>query len=227
MQNLAVQGLPMSLTEWGGTGTDNAVNEAALATILNETARLVFGMPGTSGITLWNLRNSGGVFAPVGTLYDANWTIRDTGVAWQALMNQWDTQESLVVDPNGRVDFTGFYGEYEIEIDGEIFDLDLSKGTEDYFLVVAVPGDFDDDLDVDDADLAIWESAYGANATGDADGDGDSDGADFLIWQQWSGFDASPLSAASTAVPEPSSLVLAALGWLALSRRRTAVGLVA
>lgn len=69
--------------------------------------------------------------------------------------------------------------------------------------LAASPGDFDDDGDVDGADLVIWKGAFGATALGDADGDGDSDGADFLEWQrQYTG----PLPSTSTvaAVPEPT-----------------------
>lgn len=73
---------------------------------------------------------------------------------------------------------------------------------------------------------------------GDFDGDGDVDGADFLEWQRtdgtpgglanWQGNYPPPLSAVSsvTAVPEPASVALTALGALnvaCLSRRRRIV----
>jgi len=71
---------------------------------------------------------------------------------------------------------------------------------------------------------------------GDFDGDGDRDGADFLLWQRdlgdagslavWeANFGVPPLSAITSAVPEPASLLLAlfaSLG-LPLSRRRSTV----
>ncbi len=75
--------------------------------------------------------------------------------------------------------------------------------------------DFDLDQDVDLADLALWQSGYSlrpANySDGDADGNLASNGADFLIWQQQSGSGVAPLQAATTSVPEPSSLVLACI----------------
>ena len=49
--------------------------------------------------------------------------------------------------------------------------------------VVAAPvysADFDEDGDVDAADLAQWQGDLGLNGDSDADGDGDSDGAIFL-----------------------------------------------
>ena len=78
--------------------------------------------------------------------------------------------------------------------------------------VVSTPffsADFDNDGDVDNTDLAIWQGAYDLNQLGDADGDNDTDGADLLLWQRQ--FGASPGSAvgagAESTVPEPSSLV--------------------
>jgi hypothetical protein len=84
----------------------------------------------------------------------------------------------------------------------------------------AIPGDFDRDGDVDDADLVVWQQGYGdlENGVADADGDEDSDGRDFLIWQRnYTG----PLPAAvGSGIPEPSSTVLAMMCGLTLLRLR-------
>lgn len=67
----------------------------------------------------------------------------------------------------------------------------------------ALPGDFDGDGDVDDADLTNpavgWQARYGNDLIGE----------DFLTWQQQ--FGAGTL-AAVTAVPEPTAIVLILLG---------------
>ncbi|QEG34746.1 PEP-CTERM sorting domain-containing protein [Bythopirellula goksoeyrii] len=83
-----------------------------------------------------------------------------------------------------------------------------------------IPGDFDDDGDVDGADLNQWQGDYGVNGGSDADVDGDSDGRDFLIWQR--SYTGPMLVASSTSIPEPTSLALLAAGGgaLALKRRR-------
>jgi hypothetical protein len=62
--------------------------------------------------------------------------------------------------------------------------------------------DFDQDGDVDSADLATWKNAYGVTTVADANDDGDSNGADFLTWQrQYTG----PHSLVhALSVPEPS-----------------------
>lgn len=88
----------------------------------------------------------------------------------------------------------------------------------DNFLVRDVsPADYDIDGDVDAADLATFEAAYGSTAAGDTDGDGDTDGADFLVLQR--DFDGvAPLSALDS-VPEPSSLALVLVAMTFCSRR--------
>jgi hypothetical protein len=73
---------------------------------------------------------------------------------------------------------------------------------------IAVPSfaaDFDEDGDVDGDDFLVWQASFGVNAGGDADDDGDTDGDDFLIWQGQFG---SGSGAGSTAVPEPTSVLL-------------------
>ena len=49
--------------------------------------------------------------------------------------------------------------------------------------------DFDEDGDVDRADLTTWQNGYGITGAtdyhqGDADGDQNVNGKDFLIWQR-------------------------------------------
>jgi hypothetical protein len=86
-----------------------------------------------------------------------------------------------------------------------------------------IPADFDNDGDVDAADLGQWRTAYGINAVGDADGDGDSDGNDLMIWQRNVGVDLTPAVPAGAAVPEPAGAALVAMMIAALAapvRRR-------
>lgn len=83
--------------------------------------------------------------------------------------------------------------------------------------VVSAPSlnaDFDEDGDVDGADLAKWKLGFGvaSGAThmqGDADGNGAVDGADYLAWQQQ--FGTTPATPSAGAVPEPASILLVCL----------------
>jgi hypothetical protein len=92
-----------------------------------------------------------------------------------------------------------------------------------YVALAGVPGDFDNDGDVDAGDLARWRTGFGkstgAVATdGDANGDQDVDGGDFLVWQRNLG--TAPPPAGASGVPEPTSAPWAAMAICALARKR-------
>lgn len=81
-------------------------------------------------------------------------------------------------------------------------------------------GDFDNDGDMDGADLSVWAAASSGGTTADSDADGDSDGADFLTWQRhFTG----PRTGTLSAVAEPACgwLVVSGLGVVLLLRRNT------
>ncbi len=220
LQNLSVTGLPISLTEFSVSPNSGGVTttEQRSAQIYNESLRMLFGTPQATSFLIWE------PWPPATTdnttIFDNNWNLRDSGDALVALMNAWTTPtQTLTVGPDGAIDYTGFYGDYEITVGGQTFDLSLVKGTESYSLLVAVPGDFDGDFDVDGADLAVWLAGYGVDATGDADDDGDTDGRDFLIWQRNLGQDFS--QAAASSVPEPAAKLLLLVGCFVVRRRRS------
>ncbi len=101
------------------------------------------------------------------------------------------------------------------------FQATFTNGDSGLFLFSSFAADFDNDGDVDDADLAIWNTSYATNSGADADSDGDSDGNDFLIWQQQFGNGVSPL-AVSKSVPEPLSegLLILGIAWTIVGRQR-------
>jgi hypothetical protein len=86
-----------------------------------------------------------------------------------------------------------------------------------------IPADFDNDGDIDGADLGQWRTAYGTTNVGDADGDGDSDGNDLLIWQRNAGVDLTPAVPVGATVPEPATAILAAAALAAFAARRRQV----
>lgn len=104
---------------------------------------------------------------------------------------------------------SGYSGVYGI---GHVFYTDADFTIDNFrseSLGASLPGDFDDDGDVDGVDLAEWKDDFGVNGDSDADQDGDTDGADFLVWQQnWTG---APAAAAAAAVPEPATLGMAGI----------------
>jgi hypothetical protein len=79
--------------------------------------------------------------------------------------------------------------------------------------------DFNEDGVVDEFDLQYWRNSYGVatdarKLQGDADGDGDVDGRDFLFWQRQFNSGMATLQSNSLGIPEPSSCLLTATGWL-------------
>jgi hypothetical protein len=77
--------------------------------------------------------------------------------------------------------------------------------------------DFDEDGDVDGADLARWKTGFGkvnsaTHLQGDANANGAVDGADFLVWQRQLGSDLAV--SATRAVPEPAPWLLVGLALL-------------
>jgi hypothetical protein len=89
-------------------------------------------------------------------------------------------------------------------------------GKGDYTLTVSYDGDTDRDNDVDGDDLMNMLLGAGtpepSREDGDADRDGDVDRDDLIVWQINAGFGLAPAEAPGQtgAIPEPSSLTLAA-----------------
>jgi hypothetical protein len=224
LQNLSVTGLPITLSEFGvGTGDGTTTTQAA--TYLTDTMRMMFGTPNATTFMMWGFwANDVWSQAPLAALANSDWSITPVGVAFDELMNQWDTDLTLTVGEDGAIDFTGFYGDYDVTIDGVTYQLSHAKGVTDHELVLALAGDFDGDGTVDAADLALWDQGFSeASPLGDADGDLDTDGADLLVWHQQLGRSVTPPLAvsASAVVPEPAStaLLLLAASFVSVERR--------
>jgi GH35 family endo-1,4-beta-xylanase len=226
LQNLSVTGLPISLTEFSVSPNAGGVitTEQRSAQIYDETLRMFFGTPQATSFLIWE------AWPPATTdntnIVDANWNLRASGQALVDLLNAWTTPtQNLVVGPDGTVDFTGFYGDYEVTIGSQTLDLSLLKGTQVYSLVVA-PGDYNGDGTVDAADYTMWRKTIGSADDLRADGNGNLviDSGDYDIWRAAFGrmydfgLDAADIAAAT--VPEPASLLLLLFGCSLVGRRR-------
>jgi endo-1,4-beta-xylanase len=155
VQNLAVEGLPITLTEFG---VNSGATSTQAASILSHAMQLYFGTPNAEGFFMWGFQaeNSGtNLFAPAAALYQVNtsdwntWTITDAGKVWQDMLgiqdwdgnpnDAWTTHVTATVGADGTIDFNGFYGDYNVTINGQTYDLDFTKGVSDYVLTVPEP----------------------------------------------------------------------------------------
>ncbi len=258
LQSLSVQGLPLSLNEFGvGAGGTSAT----VSTILTDSLRLMFGSANATGFYMWGFQAENGgsnLFQPAAALYSVNtsdWNtmaLTDAGKAWQDLLgiqdwdgnpnNGWSTHlnaangNASTVNPDGTINFNGYYGAYKLTIGGKSYDLNFTKGTPNYSILVnAVPGDFNFDGVANNADVQAMLAALqdlnsfkSANnlsdsnllAIGDLNGDHAVDGADIPVMLNRLVSGNSPAG-----VPEPSAIwhLLISATFLArrsLNRRR-------
>lgn len=209
-QNFSVTGLPISLTEFG-VQTGGGTTTAQAATYLEDTMRMTFGSANATTFVTWGFwANDIWNQAPLAAMMDANWNLTQAGQVYQDLMAEWDTDLTLQVGPDGTIDFSGFYGVYEITIDGQTFILDLTKGQSQYSLAVA-PCDYNADGLVDAADYTLWHDTLGSTADLRADGNGNFiiDEGDFDVWKSLFGTSyAGAGQGSAAAVPEPGTWLL-------------------
>ena len=78
-------------------------------------------------------------------------------------MAEWNTRRDAHGGPDGMLSFDGFYGDYELVINGHSYPLTLVKGTTEYVLNIPEPNaaDFNVDDTVDGLDLVAWKTNFG------------------------------------------------------------------
>jgi len=145
--NLATANLPLSLSEFGVQDLGAPAPQRA-ADILADTVRLCFGHEKMTTFITWGFWASRmWRVAPAGALMDAHWNITPAGRVWQQLMGvrdwaipnlpTWTTDVSLATDAQGRVNFVGFYGDYEVISGQQRGEFTLTQGTPNYTVAVS------------------------------------------------------------------------------------------
>ena len=143
---------------------------------------------------------------------------------WQTLMNQWSTDLTLPVGPDGTIDFSGFFGKYEVTVDGQTFELDPHQGRFALFAGRRARR-LQRRRDRQCQRLHVWRDTLGStdDLRADGNGDGTIDELDYDLWKSLYGTAyAQGGGQVSTAVPEPASAVLVACGLVAAAVRRAA-----
>jgi len=142
LQTMAWFEYPITLTEFGvNTG------DAYAPDILLDNMRLVFGSDVTDGFLLWGFWEPR-MWQPVtgAALYDSDWNLTESGKVYQQLLGihdwqladvpVWTTDLALLTDENGRIDFRGFYGDYDLLIGDTKWAVSIVEGVSDYELTM-------------------------------------------------------------------------------------------
>lgn len=135
-------GKPIVLSEIG-LSTDDEELQAAAA---EQLYKICFSVKNMSGVFWWNLddngilcdkqRNTGSENLPYGGLC-RNGRPKAAYKVLDRLINEEWTTSGNNISSNGVVRFRGFYGEYEITIDGKVYNVNLSKnGNKEVFIEV-------------------------------------------------------------------------------------------
>jgi GH35 family endo-1,4-beta-xylanase len=225
-QDLAVTGLPISLTEFGVQNSQSgagATTPTLAAQYLTDTMRMTFGNPAVTTFDMWGFwANDMWSQAANAPLLDANFNLTVPGQAFVNYMNQWSTDTTVPVAADGTVNFNGFFGKYQLSVGVYKATMSFDKGTDQYSLSYNIgAGDYNFDGVVNAADYTVWKDTMGSTTDlrADADNDGMVDDGDYGIWVSNFGtvYVAGGAGAsASAAVPEPSTAMLLLIGAVAL-----------
>ncbi len=146
-------GLPLYITEITvpGAGDNGALIQAE---IIEDLYRLWFSIKNMAGITYWNLGDGtghggtdatiegvGGQNEALAGLLDENMNPKPAYQVLDKLINnEWKTNTSLKSNREGKANFRGFYGIYEIKIisDGktQVCEINLGKGKNKPFILI-------------------------------------------------------------------------------------------
>jgi GH35 family endo-1,4-beta-xylanase len=234
LQNLSVEGLPLSLTEFGlGSSTSMADSQNLGPAALENTMRMLYGTPLATTFMMWGWWDTSGSAYPPAAMLDnsqGNNVLTPIGQRWQNLMSTFSTHVTPTVNADGTINFTGFYGDYALTIGGRSFNLDLTKGATQYTLLVnPVQGDFNLDGKFTNLDIQAMldalanPSGYEAQngltpndllTLGDFNGDKSFDAAD--LQPMLNALTSLGGAGAVSTVDEPPALVLCLIAALAL-----------
>ncbi len=218
-------GLDIQVTEFDYTTT----NEELQAAYLRDFYTAMFAHEGVSDVLMWGFWEDA-LWSPEAALFRSDWSAKAAGEAYMDLVfNQWWTDERASSDSGAEATVRAFKGRHDVSaaFGGSTTTAQtlLSDGgatltlTLDFLL-----GDYNRDGVVDAADFTLWRDSEGqevaaAGLGADGDGDGVIGPGDYAVWESYYG----TRLPASTALPEPTSLVLAiAIGGLAFAAQNRA-----
>ena len=153
--NLSVDGLPISLTEYGQQSTLSA---SVAPTTLDDALRLLYGSPLVNTFMIWGWWNGATGSMDSSVLVNqtwknpnGTWNLTAAGQIFVNDMNAWTTPtQTLIANASGQINFNGTYGSYYLggqptgaeNANLLPFDLTTSPGTSTYNTNVAEPSNW-------------------------------------------------------------------------------------
>jgi GH35 family endo-1,4-beta-xylanase len=111
LQPLAALGRPIWATEFDAPHT----NVTTSADNIENFFRICFSHPNVEGIIMWGFMQDQ-MWRSDAYLVTSTGTLTERGVRYEALMDEWTTNDSNTTDASGRVSFRGFHGTYRITL---------------------------------------------------------------------------------------------------------------
>ena len=126
--------------------TQDAADEESQADVLERLYSVWFSHENVSQIIYWNLADGYAAFTTPGNMADGENYFRggllrfdmSEKPAYKRLKHLikevWTTNETLSVNENGEVSFRGFYGEYEVTVDGKKYRVNFEENDKEAVL---------------------------------------------------------------------------------------------
>jgi GH35 family endo-1,4-beta-xylanase len=111
LQPLAALGRPIWATEFDAQHS----NATTSADNIENFFRICFSHPSVAGIIMWGFMQNQ-MWRPDAYLIDGSGNLSVRGQRYEALMNEWTTNDVNITDLDGIVGFRGFQGTYEITL---------------------------------------------------------------------------------------------------------------
>lgn len=195
LDNLADSGKPIWITEFDCPVADEMRRAEALETVY----RAAFSHPSVEGILMWGFWAGSLNNGPDAALVNLDWSLTESGIRYQALMDEWSTEASGATDALGTFEFRAYHGRHAISVElggvlhEAVLELTAGDGTFIHLVVLDQPGacivcvaDLNQDQLVDGTDLAELLGGWGGAGPTDLDGSGITSGADLaLLLAEW------------------------------------------
>lgn len=185
--SVAEVNLPIWVTEFDLSQPDENIR----ADELEDFYRVAFSHPLVEGTLMWGFWQDRH-WREDCYIVNSDWTLNAAGVRYEALMDEWTTNNSGITDGNGTADFRGFYGVYDVNL--------TLPGAAPTVATIEITPDGPNEFTIELTDVPTPENCYevqiyGLALPGDLDGDCSVGYSDLqILLEQWLSTEPVPMS---------------------------------